>query len=180
LQSIFDNSKKGVIYVSFGSVAKSFRMPPHIKQAFTEAFKEFPDVDFIWKYEHPEDGTVEKLPNLHLNKWLPQTDILGKIQILTEIIIDILAQKKLLAFVTHSGKHLQFIISKNTFRYEFNHRGNLFWRSANLCTSIHRPTAQRSHGAVSQNGGHSPQTQYYKRVASSCVPDNGQRQKVEI
>lgn len=78
--------------MSFGSVAKSFRMPPHIKQAFTEAFKEFPDVEFIWKYEQPEDGTVEKLPNLHLSKWLPQTDIL--------------AQKKLLSFVTHSGTFL--------------------------------------------------------------------------
>ncbi|KAI6184797.1 Proliferating cell nuclear antigen [Aphelenchoides bicaudatus] len=89
LQSVFDNSKLGVIYISFGSVAKSFHMPAHLKKVFVEAIKQFPDVDFIWKYEKPEDETIEKLPNLHLHNWLPQTDIL--------------AQKKLIAFLSHGG-----------------------------------------------------------------------------
>lgn len=64
-------------------------MPLKVRRAFVQAVKAFPDVEFIWKYEEPEDGKVEKLPNLHLETWLPQ--------------IDIFAQKKLLGFVTHSG-----------------------------------------------------------------------------
>lgn len=42
----------------------------------------FPDITFIWKYERPEDDfSVEhssKLSNLVLSEWMPQADILGE------------------------------------------------------------------------------------------------------
>jgi hypothetical protein len=59
-------------------------MPVHIKRAFVEAFKEFPEISFIWKYENPDDGTVEKLPNLLLKSWLPQTDLFVQKKLLGE------------------------------------------------------------------------------------------------
>lgn len=52
-------------------------MPREMKQAFVDAVKAFPHIQFIWKYEEPEDGIIEKLPNLYTAAWLPQPDILG-------------------------------------------------------------------------------------------------------
>ncbi|KAI6184876.1 UDP-glucuronosyltransferase [Aphelenchoides bicaudatus] len=88
-QDVFDNSKKGVIYISFGSVASSMHMPDNLKQAFLQSFKEFPDVTFLWKYEDPDDPIVKNIPNLVVGSWLPQKEIF--------------AQDKLLAFVSHGG-----------------------------------------------------------------------------
>ena len=73
-----DNSKKGVILVSFGSVAQSYRMLDEQKKSFLEAFAEFPDITFIWKYEKEEENIAAGLKNVVTGKWLPQTDLLGK------------------------------------------------------------------------------------------------------
>lgn len=43
-QKVYDSAKKGVVYMSFGSVAKSESMPAQIKRSFLEAFAEFPEV----------------------------------------------------------------------------------------------------------------------------------------
>uniref|UniRef100_A0A0N5BF82 glucuronosyltransferase n=1 Tax=Strongyloides papillosus TaxID=174720 RepID=A0A0N5BF82_STREA len=83
--------KKHTILVSFGSVAKSYQMPIKMKDAFIKAFKELPDVTFIWKYEEPNDPYIEKLENLYLSKWVPQTDLLN--------------DKRLTGFLTHSGQN---------------------------------------------------------------------------
>jgi hypothetical protein len=64
-------------------------MPDHLKQAFLQSFREFPDVTFLWKYENPNDPIVQGIPNLVTGSWLPQKEIF--------------AQNKLLAFVSHGG-----------------------------------------------------------------------------
>ncbi|KAI6193689.1 UDP-glucuronosyl/UDP-glucosyltransferase family-containing protein [Aphelenchoides besseyi] len=89
LQKAFDSSVKGVVYISFGSVANAYKMPAKTKQAFLDAVRAFPDITFLFKYER-DDLTEGKPKNLILSKWFSQPDIL--------------AQPKLLAFVTHAGK----------------------------------------------------------------------------
>ncbi|KAI6202646.1 Glucuronosyltransferase [Aphelenchoides fujianensis] len=78
LARIMDESKKGVVLVSFGTLARAFTMPPNVKQAFLDSFAQFPDITFLFKYERPEDGIADGLPNVHAFEWLPQVEILRK------------------------------------------------------------------------------------------------------
>uniref|UniRef100_A0A914DB59 glucuronosyltransferase n=1 Tax=Acrobeloides nanus TaxID=290746 RepID=A0A914DB59_9BILA len=88
-EEIFNSSKKGVILVSFGSVAQSYKMPEEVKKTFLETFAQFPDITFLWKYEKDEDNVALGYDNVITGNWLPQTDIL--------------AHPKLLAFISHGG-----------------------------------------------------------------------------
>ncbi|KAE9547375.1 hypothetical protein FO519_009414 [Halicephalobus sp. NKZ332] len=88
-QEIFNSSKKGVIYFSLGSVVHSSSMPESYKRAFLEAFAEFPEINFIWKYERESDNIAKDLKNVFTFDWLPQNDILE--------------HGKLLAFISHAG-----------------------------------------------------------------------------
>ena len=54
------NSKKGVVYMSFGTVIKSSLMSDETKEIFRKMFLKFSDYDFIWK--------LDKGPN-HLLHW---------------------------------------------------------------------------------------------------------------
>ncbi|CEF69828.1 UDP-glucuronosyl/UDP-glucosyltransferase family-containing protein [Strongyloides ratti] len=83
------NLKKNTILISFGSFAKSSKMPKKMKDSIVETIKKFPDVTFIWKYETPEDGIGKDIENLILSKWLPQNDILN--------------DKRLSLFISHGG-----------------------------------------------------------------------------
>ena len=76
---ILNNSKKGVILVSFGSNAKSSLMPPEMKKIFLETFAKFPEITFLWKYENEEDRIAEGYENVVTGTWLPQTDILSRL-----------------------------------------------------------------------------------------------------
>ncbi|CAD5213762.1 unnamed protein product [Bursaphelenchus xylophilus] len=88
INDILEKSKKGVILISFGTIAKSYLLPQERKQELIETFKAFPEYDFIWKYE-VDDDVAANLTNVHKLKWTPQSDLL--------------AHPKLLAFVTHGG-----------------------------------------------------------------------------
>ncbi|CAD5209534.1 unnamed protein product [Bursaphelenchus okinawaensis] len=115
--TIYNNAKKGVILVSFGTIAKSVDMPEEKKQDVLSLVRNFPEYEFIWKYEG-DDAVGKELKNLHKRKWLPQSDLL--------------AHLKTLAFVTHGGL--------NSFS-EAAHRGMpvvcvpLFADQANNCYS---------------------------------------------
>ncbi|KAI1726133.1 UDP-glucoronosyl and UDP-glucosyl transferase domain-containing protein [Ditylenchus destructor] len=86
---IFDSAKKGVILFSFGSVVQSAKMSDDMKRLFLEAFAEFPDINFLWKYENDEHQVAKAYKNVFTGKWLPQNDILE--------------HPRLLAFVSHGG-----------------------------------------------------------------------------
>uniref|UniRef100_A0AC34FK09 Glucuronosyltransferase n=1 Tax=Panagrolaimus sp. ES5 TaxID=591445 RepID=A0AC34FK09_9BILA len=86
---IFDSAKKGVILLSFGTGVQSYQMKPETKKAFLEAFAEFPEINFLWKYEKDEDQIAKGYKNVFTGKWLPQNDILD--------------HPKLLAFISHGG-----------------------------------------------------------------------------
>ena len=51
-----DQSKNGVIFLSFGSIIKPSAMPKEYKEMFLNIFSRFPQYDFIWKWD-------EELPN---------------------------------------------------------------------------------------------------------------------
>ncbi|CAD6195440.1 unnamed protein product [Caenorhabditis auriculariae] len=79
---------EGMVVFSFGSVAAAHKMPEEWKEAFLEAFKEFPKYHFLLRYV--EDDLKDRLPpNVHTFKWLPQKDLL--------------LHKKTKALITHGG-----------------------------------------------------------------------------
>ncbi|KAI6242239.1 UDP-glucuronosyltransferase [Aphelenchoides fujianensis] len=88
---ILDSSVRGVVLVSFGSVALSSDMPNATKAEFVRFFSNFPDVTFVFKYERPADESMPEMQNVVLKSWVPQGDLL--------------AHPKLLAFLTHSGQN---------------------------------------------------------------------------
>lgn len=77
---------EGLIVFSFGSVANASYMRIEWKNAFLEAFKEFPKIHFFLRYATRDlDGFCAFLyhvivgllpPNVHLSSWLPQRDLL--------------------------------------------------------------------------------------------------------
>ncbi|WKY07307.1 hypothetical protein Q1695_007053 [Nippostrongylus brasiliensis] len=67
---------KGMIVMSFGSVAQADWMPEAWKKALLKAFARFPDYQFVVRYA--KDDLKDRLPpNVHTFRWLPQADLLG-------------------------------------------------------------------------------------------------------
>lgn len=54
-------------------------MSDDMKRLFLEAFAEFPDINFLWKYENDEHQVAKAYKNVFTGKWLPQNDILGNL-----------------------------------------------------------------------------------------------------
>lgn len=75
LQHYLDNSKNGVIYVSFGTIVKSSRMSWAKLNMFLNTFRKM-KYDFLWKWE--TDYLDNKPDNVRIMKWLPQQDLLGE------------------------------------------------------------------------------------------------------
>jgi UDP:flavonoid glycosyltransferase YjiC (YdhE family) len=69
------DKSKAIVVMSFGSVANATRMPESWKKAFIGAFKRFPEHDFNIRYDIDDLNKI-KSSNVHLHKWLPQTDLL--------------------------------------------------------------------------------------------------------
>ncbi|GMT15843.1 hypothetical protein PFISCL1PPCAC_7140, partial [Pristionchus fissidentatus] len=67
---------KGIIVMSFGSIAPMYLMPDHWKEAYFHAFAQFPDVQFFLRYEKVEEIASKLPPNALAVKWLPQSDLL--------------------------------------------------------------------------------------------------------
>lgn len=87
LQRIINQSRKGVVYISFGSITPTLEMPSRIRNAILEVAKENTEIDFIWKID--EGDEIAGSPNLHTFKWVPQQSLL--------------AHTNLVCFVSHAG-----------------------------------------------------------------------------
>ncbi|KAI6225040.1 UDP-glucuronosyltransferase [Aphelenchoides besseyi] len=92
--SIFDRASKGVILVSFGSIVNTDHMKPEIRDAFLDAFGQFPDYQFIWKVTNANgnnltDLTSTRYTNVHPVNWMNQPSIL--------------AHPRTVAFISHMG-----------------------------------------------------------------------------
>jgi len=79
---------EGMILFSFGSGANASHMPEDWKEAFMDAFRHFPKIEFLIRYDATDlNGKIPA--NVHLSKWLPQADLLR--------------HPKMLAFISHGG-----------------------------------------------------------------------------
>lgn len=83
LMTILENSKHGVIYMSFGTVVITSLMEKNLA-SFMQAFAALP-YEVLWKFDRELTDGVP--PNVHLRKWFPQSDIL--------------AHKNVKLFITH-------------------------------------------------------------------------------
>lgn len=52
LKELLDNANDGVVYISWGSIINSQGMSLSKKQEIVEAFKLFPQIVFLWKWEN--------------------------------------------------------------------------------------------------------------------------------
>lgn len=76
LEKIVQKGKDGFIYISFGSAVVPGNLPERYIDAFFNAVKELPQIQFLWKWT----GAMpkQKVPdNLYIGKWFPQQDLLG-------------------------------------------------------------------------------------------------------
>uniref|UniRef100_A0A914WXN7 glucuronosyltransferase n=1 Tax=Plectus sambesii TaxID=2011161 RepID=A0A914WXN7_9BILA len=91
LARVVEASDKGVIVLSFGSIAHSTLLPMEKKLAVLRAMANFPEYTFIWKYERPEDDMqlFMNYTNVYPMKWVPQVDLLN--------------HPKVKVFITHGG-----------------------------------------------------------------------------
>lgn len=55
-------------------------MPVEMKKNLLEAFAEFPNVTFIWKYEKAEN-VAKDYTNVVVADWIPQNDLLSLLPI---------------------------------------------------------------------------------------------------
>lgn len=87
LLKFVESAKKGVVLFSLGTIVRSDFMDEKRKKAFIDAFRSFPEYNFIWKYESKLEL---KLPsNVKILSWVNQNDIL--------------AHPKTKAFISHCG-----------------------------------------------------------------------------
>ncbi|XP_046402053.1 UDP-glucosyltransferase 2-like [Ischnura elegans] len=87
LQKFMDDAKDGVIYFSMGSNLKSSTFSPALQSALMSAFSELRQ-RVLMKYE-ADTPIPGQPPNVRLEKWLPQSDLL--------------AHPNMKLFITHGG-----------------------------------------------------------------------------
>ncbi|KAI6180783.1 Glucuronosyltransferase [Aphelenchoides besseyi] len=63
--AIFDRASKGVILVSFGSIVNTDHVKPEIRDAFLDAFGQFPHYQFVWKVTNVNDNNLTHLTSAH-------------------------------------------------------------------------------------------------------------------
>lgn len=82
-----ESSKKGTVLFSLGTNVRSEFLDTEKKKAFIDAFKKFPNYNFIWKYE--SNLNLQLPSNVMIQPWVKQNDIL--------------AHPKVVAFISHCG-----------------------------------------------------------------------------
>lgn len=78
----------GTVLFSLGTNLKSIDMKDDKQNIFLKAFDKMPEYNFIWKFER-ENQSMSLPKNVMIKEWLSQNDIL--------------ADKRIKAFMTHSG-----------------------------------------------------------------------------
>lgn len=79
LKTLLDSATDGVIYVSWGSMIRAETLPDHKRRSLLEAFGSFKQM-VLWKWEN--DTLPDQPDNVFIQKWMPQRDILCKLNII--------------------------------------------------------------------------------------------------
>ncbi|KAJ9582122.1 hypothetical protein L9F63_003536 [Diploptera punctata] len=74
LDDFLNGAEHGVIYFNMGSMIRAETLPPEKRDAFLQAFAEFPQ-RVLWKWEG--DTLPGQPKNVKIVKWLPQFDVLS-------------------------------------------------------------------------------------------------------
>lgn len=101
------SSKNGTVLFSLGSNIQSSLISIEKQTSLLNAFEQFPNYHFLWKFEKPINLKLPK--NVMIRPWLPQSDILN--------------HPKTKAFITHSGKFdelCKFISCIANYKHLFN------------------------------------------------------------
>ncbi|XP_058056810.1 UDP-glycosyltransferase UGT5-like [Anopheles bellator] len=88
VKTFLDEATRGVVYINFGTFMRSSGMPEETLQVFLTVFRNLPHARFLWKWE-AETAPANLPPNVLLQKWLPQNDVL--------------AHRNVRLFVSHGG-----------------------------------------------------------------------------
>lgn len=75
LKKILDSAEHGVIYVSWGSMIRAETIPIEKREALLKAFGSLKQT-VLWKWEN--ETLPNKPANVHVQKWMPQREILCK------------------------------------------------------------------------------------------------------
>ncbi|CAL2032676.1 unnamed protein product [Caenorhabditis brenneri] len=77
-EEILSAPAEAYVLFSFGTQVPIVKMPLEIRRNFVEAFKRFPNVTFLWKYDNLElDADIfDDVKNIYRLEWLPQTELL--------------------------------------------------------------------------------------------------------
>lgn len=76
LRTLINSAKQGAILISWGGNINASSLSPETVREILKGLARLPQ-QFIWKWE--DDTLARKLPkNVHIQRWLPQRDILGK------------------------------------------------------------------------------------------------------
>ena len=95
VKHFLDNSPEGVVYLSFGSMIKSW--DARYQQLFYQAFQKLP-YRILWKYHGENVSEIEQNDQILTYKWASQTEILG--------------HKNVKLFITHSGLNSALEVAK--------------------------------------------------------------------
>jgi hypothetical protein len=55
-------------------------MPKEMKEEILSAFDQFPEINFLWKYEKPEHNVSAGHSNVFTDPWMPQKEIMGRFE----------------------------------------------------------------------------------------------------
>ncbi|KAF7634163.1 UDPGT domain-containing protein [Meloidogyne graminicola] len=91
IKRILDEANNGAILFSLGSITDTSRFSKQMLSSIIGAFKQFPQIQFIWKLDKEIIKNIPSLQNVHTFEWIRQ--------------IAILAHPNLKAFITHCGQN---------------------------------------------------------------------------
>ncbi|CAK5103024.1 unnamed protein product [Meloidogyne enterolobii] len=95
IKKILDEAVEGAVLFSFGSIADTTKLNLKIIEGIVNAFRRFPNIQFIWKLDSETIKNMSELinsaPNIHTFEWLRQAAIL--------------VHPNLNAFITHCGQN---------------------------------------------------------------------------
>lgn len=85
LDEFMRRGKRGAILFSLGTNMLPQNVDRETKLKIVEAFRQLPDYNFLWKFDKEYLRDVQMPDNVLVKDFLPQTDVLGKFDLASEL-----------------------------------------------------------------------------------------------